>query len=305
MAGGGGGGVLCLGMAAWERILPVGAIPRAPIRSYARGLSEVVGGPAARAAMAVARLGGTARFVGCVGDDAEGQRIAAGLAEAGVETALLRHLPGARSAMEVVAVDPAGEQLVLSYPGEGLRDAPPADLAWDSGFAGMGAVLVDMEWPAGAAVALAQARARGVPGLLDAELNPEAEGLLGAAEHVVFSAPALALLTEEEDAATALAKVVARRGYHGSVGVTLAERGYCWLDGTGMHHVPAAAAVPPATPRCGGAGAVFRGAFALALAEGAELPGAVRFANAAAALHCTGAGLPDRAAVEQLLRGGA
>ena len=47
---------------------------------------------------------------------------------------------------------------------------------------------------------------------------------------------------------------------------------------------------------------MFRGAFALALAEGAELAGAARFANAAAALHGAGPGLPGRVAVEALLR---
>lgn len=293
-------GVLCLGLAVWDRIMPVGAIPRAPIRVQARGLAERFGGPAALAAAAIARLGGTARFLGPVGEDAEGGRIAAGLAAAGVDATALRRLPGARSAAATVAVEPGGAQLVLSFPGEGLQ-GPPDGVDWDPAFAGTGALLVDMGWPAGAAEAIAQARARGLPSLLDAELNPEAEALLDLADHVQFSAPVLALLTEEEDAATALAKVVARRGYRGSVGVILAERGsYCWLDGTGLHH--AAAPALQGAGRRPGTGVVFRGAFALALAEGAAPAAAARFGNAAAALHCVGPGLPGRAAVEHLLR---
>lgn len=292
-------GVLCLGLAVWDRVMPVGAIPRAPVRVQARDLVERFGGPAALAAATIARLGGTARFLGPVGEDAEGGRIAAGLAAAGVDATALRRLPGTRSASATVAVDPAGAQLVLSFPGEGLQ-GPPDGVDWDLAFAGTGALLLDMGWPAGAAEAAAQARVRGLPSLLDAELNPEAEALLDLADHVLFSAPALALLTEEEDAPTALAKVVARRGYRGSVGVTLPERGYCWLDGTGMHH--AAAPAPQGAGRRPGTGVVFRGAFALALAEGADPAMAARFGNAAAALHCVGPGLPSRAAVEHLLR---
>ena len=72
-----------------------------------------------------------------------------------------------------------------------------------------------------------------------------------------------------------LAKVVARRGYRGSVGVILAERGsYCWLDATGLHH--AEAPTLQGAGRRPGTGVVFRGAFALALAEGADPAAAAR-----------------------------
>jgi sugar/nucleoside kinase (ribokinase family) len=55
-----------------------------------------------------------------------------------------------------------------------------------------------------------------------------------------------------------------------------------------------------------GAGDIFHGAFALAIAEGMELRQALRFASAAAALKCTRFGgafaAPQRADVERLLR---
>jgi ribokinase len=55
------------------------------------------------------------------------------------------------------------------------------------------------------------------------------------------------------------------------------------------------------------AGDAFTGALAAARAEGMAMPDAVRFANAAGALCCTGFGaqpsLPNREAVERLLRG--
>jgi len=55
------------------------------------------------------------------------------------------------------------------------------------------------------------------------------------------------------------------------------------------------------------AGDVFNGALAVALVEGRALPGAVRFAHAAAALSVTKAGaqssIPKRRAVDKFLSG--
>jgi sugar/nucleoside kinase (ribokinase family) len=57
-----------------------------------------------------------------------------------------------------------------------------------------------------------------------------------------------------------------------------------------------------------GAGDVFHGAFALAITEKQDIPAALRFASAAAALKCTRFGgafaAPQRAEVEQLLSQG-
>ena len=57
-----------------------------------------------------------------------------------------------------------------------------------------------------------------------------------------------------------------------------------------------------------GAGDVFHGAFALAITENQDIPSALRFASAAAALKCTRFGgafaAPQRAEVEELLSHG-
>ena len=87
------------------------------------------------------------------------------------------------------------------------------------------------------------------------------------------------------------------------VGVTLGSRGSLWwLDG-GLAHVPA---LPVVVQDTTGAGDVFHGALAAALAERMELLEAARFASAAASLKCALGngwdGMPDRAAVEQAIR---
>jgi sulfofructose kinase len=302
-------GVLCLGTAVWDRVLSIPDIPRAATRVYASDLTETGGGAAATAACAVARLGGMARLVARVGADRDGGCVGEELARFGVDTAWLRRLPGARTVTSTIALDRAGERLILAFPGRGLQVAPDW-VDWDAAFAGMGCVLVDMGWSVAAARALREAAARGIPSVLGADLSPDpdAAALIGLADHVILSATGLAVLAEEEhDVIRGLAKIVARRGgYRGSVGVTLGERGYFWLDDAGEHHSPGFPVRAVATL---GAGDVFHGAFALAIAEGQGLVEAARFANAAAAVKCTRPGgplgAPDRAEVRVLLRRGA
>jgi sulfofructose kinase len=298
-------GVLCVGMAVWDRILSLPGLPTAPIKVYASDLTETGGGPAATAACAIARLGGTPRLVARVGADAVGGQIIEELDRLGVATRFVARLNGARSAVSSVAVEPGGERLILAFPGQGLG-VPPDWVDWDAAFDGIGCVLADVGWPPGAERALREAAARSIPSVLDADLSPNlaAAALVPLADHVVFSAPGLAMLAEEEDPTRALAKAVARRGgYRGSVGVTRAEHGYRWLDAKGDWSCPG---YPVQVVDTLGAGDVFHGAYALALAEGATLAEAARFANAAAALKCTRRGgrlgAPVRAEVEALIR---
>ena len=67
----------------------------------------------ATAMVACARLGWRARYVGAVGDDETGVRVAATLAAEGVETFLVQR-PGVASRMAVILVEPqAGRRTVL------------------------------------------------------------------------------------------------------------------------------------------------------------------------------------------------
>jgi ribokinase len=82
--------------------------------------------------------------------------------------------------------------------------------------------------------------------------------------------------------------------------VTLGERGVLACGEEGRASVPALTVSPVDTTAAGDA---FNGALAVALTEGRELPAALRFANAAAALACTRRGaqasLPTRAEVDR------
>lgn len=296
--------VACLGMAVLDRIFSLPVLPTGATKAYATAMREVGGGPASTAAAAIMRLGGQARLFGRVGSDAVGGMIVAELAREGVDAAGVRRLSAAQSAWSAVAVDPAGERLILNFPGTGL-DVPP-DWIGPASLQGAGALLVDMGWPAGAAHILDLARAAGIPSVLDADLGPDpsAASLFGLADHLVFSGAALRHHAGTADPVEGLVRMRGRAP-EAILGVTLGAEGYLWLDGPAPRRAPAydIAAVDTL-----GAGDVFHGAYALALAEGAAVPEAARFANAAAAVKCTRtggrAGIPDRAEVERLLSSG-
>ncbi|MBP0495493.1 PfkB family carbohydrate kinase [Pararoseomonas indoligenes] len=293
--------VACVGMTVHDRILSVPSLPTQATKLYATAVAEAGGGPAATASVAIAALGGEARLFGRVGADDTGRVIRAELARYGVDIAGVAELPDAQSAWSAVAVDAAGERLILNFPGRNLQVAP--DWIDREGIRGCGAVLVDMGWPLGGARALSLARDHGIPSVLDADLAPlpEAAALIGMAGHVIFSEPALRHHAGEEDPEAGL-RALRRRLQGVMLGVTAGPQGYFWMDGETLHHLrPPAVAVVDTL----GAGDVFHGAYALGLAEGMKVAEAARLAVAAATLKCTRpggrAGVPSRPEVEALL----
>ena len=127
------------------------------------------------------------------------------------------------------------------------------------------------------------------------------EDCVAMAKHVVFSEAALVRMSGMPDPAQAL-RWARPRVAGPYVGVTIGARGYLWLEGDTLHDMPAYRVDAIDTL---GAGDVFHGAYALALAEGREVREAARFANAAAAIKCTRAsgrrGIPLRAEVDAWL----
>jgi ribokinase len=79
-------------------------------------LSEQPGGKGANQAAAAARLGGSARMVGAVGQDASGQRMLDALAAAGVDTSDLAVLPEP-TGTALIVVDRDGENQIVVCPG--------------------------------------------------------------------------------------------------------------------------------------------------------------------------------------------
>ncbi|MCQ6269127.1 ribokinase [Pseudarthrobacter sp. R1] len=79
-------------------------------------LSEQPGGKGANQAAAAARLGGSARMIGAVGNDAQGRRMLEALAGAGVDTADVAVLPEP-TGTALIVVDRDGENQIVVCPG--------------------------------------------------------------------------------------------------------------------------------------------------------------------------------------------
>ncbi|MDO5604149.1 MAG: PfkB family carbohydrate kinase [Paracoccus sp. (in: a-proteobacteria)] len=281
--------VICLGLTALDHIWDVSELPHSAGKTQARDHASGGGGMAATAAFAIARLGGHARFWGRAGEDTAGHAMRQELAAAGVDCTQFRLFEGARSSVSCVLVDPDGERTIVNFRGLDLPDSPdwlPLDQ-----LGGVGAVLADPRWIDGAVALFTAARKVGVATVLDAEVADSTvfETLLPLTDHAIFSEQALRAFAGGDDG---LAQV-AEFGCAVSA-VTRGGAGVDWIEGGKRHHMPA---FDVRVVDTNGAGDVFHGAWAMAIAAGADTAAAAGFASAAAALKCTRSGgrsgIPD------------
>lgn len=113
-----------VGAATWDAIALVARFPEPDDRVVAEEIRYAGGGPAATAAVAAARLGLPATFVGTVGDDHEGRRIVEDLQSHAVDANAVMALPQRRSGASVIVVDKGrGTRAICTRP------IPPPDLA--------------------------------------------------------------------------------------------------------------------------------------------------------------------------------
>jgi sulfofructose kinase len=276
--------VVALGHATLDHVFGTEEVRLPPAKLRARTYARRVGGMGAVAALAARAAGAEVAFIGRVGDDPSGEAARERLSSAGIDTTRLRAFEHAQTPVAAVLVDARGERLTCGYRGSAL----PGDASWFD-VPACDAVCTDPRWPPGAARILQEARARGVPSVLDAELTEGEilEGLVPLASHAVFSESGLAAWRPGPPeqalriAVSAGATIAA---------VTRGERGVlCW-DGSSFLELPSYRVEVRDTT---GAGDTYHGALAAALAAKLALPDALRFAAAAAAVLVSRAG-PDR-----------
>jgi sulfofructose kinase len=277
--------VLCVGHASFDLVFGVPHHPEPDQKIFADSLMACGGGPAANAAVTVARLGYRAGFAGYLGTDLWGERHAAELREADVDIGLVVRGP-APTPLSAVLVKPDGRRALVNYKGD--TRPLPAD-AIDFSCAKPRVLLFDGHEPH-----ISEPLAgSGIPSVLDAgSLHAGTTALMFAVDYLVCSEKFAAQWLGAEDPERAVAALAERSP---AVVLTLGEKGLLWKRGGESGRM---AAYPVHAVDTTGAGDAFHGAFAAGLAGGLSWEELLRFASAAGALCCTvlGArpGIPDR-----------
>ncbi len=291
--------IACVGITVQDRIYSLRNLPDGGGKYQSHHYMEAGGGPAATAAVAIARLGIDVDFIGRVGDDSCGNTLLKELQRWGVSTEFCRQYPNARSSQSAILVDQHGERIIVNYPSPDLDN----DAKWleSIDFTRYDIVLADVRWQEGALMSFKLARAAGVMTLLDADITPQdITPLVALADHTAFSTPGLKKMTGEDNVEQGLR--LAAKHTDGQVYVTLGGEGSLWLENGRQHQQPAFSVDVVDTT---GAGDVFHGAMAVALAEKMPTAQAIRFASAVAAMKCTQAGgragIPEREQTESFL----
>jgi len=294
--------ILCIGMPVRDLTFRVQGLPARGSKENASHFEEICGGNALNGAIGIVRLGGRASICGPMGDAREttSRYIFEKMAEEGIETKHIVHMPGLVTPISNIMIDPSGERTIVTFRDPQLWKVrlPDAEALLED----CDAILTESRCAEFCTDLCAEATRRGIPVIVDVDRAMSLrEGLLTASSHLVFSSEPLQETAGVTDDGEALKKIskLTRSFLAGTRGA----QGTIWLDE--HHKLQQTPAFPVHTVDTLGAGDVFHGAFALAITENQDLRAALRFASAAAALKCTRFGgafaAPQRAEVEALL----
>jgi sugar/nucleoside kinase (ribokinase family) len=120
--------VCIVGCASWDTLLPVDHYPAESEYCIATNEIQMPGGTSTNVAVALARLGMPPRFVGVVGDDWRGERLRAGLEEAGVICDTLGVHRDQDSDRSIIPIGPSGSRTIFWIKGAMLERGDPLDI---------------------------------------------------------------------------------------------------------------------------------------------------------------------------------
>ena len=263
------------------------------------------GGLVATGLVAVARLGGKARYVGALGDDDVAQFIVNEFEKDGVDASCIRILPGASGIRSICVVNPSKGHRTIFFCVDGAPTVAPDDMNREEVVAGT-VVYVDGFQLKAAIQAARWGREAGRVVLMDAEMTePENDTLAELSTHVVASlrfAQSRVGECDAQEAARRLYEKLVAKDPDKVVGVTAGVHGAYLISTAGEFHQPSFKVKVVDTTGCGD---VFHGAFAFGLSRGWELPRIAELASAVAALKARKlggrAGIPSLAEAEALI----
>jgi ribokinase len=302
--------ILVVGSSNTDMVIKLDRLPK-PGETILGGLfCSVPGGKGANQAVAAARAGGRVTFIARLGRDRFGDAALAGFRADGVKVNYVVRDPSSPSGVALIFVGRDGENSIAVAPGANGNLAAADLRKARKAFREASIVLVQLETPmktvtaaaklaaaAGARLILNPAPAQSLPASL---LRRVSVLTPNATEAELLTGIAVAGRAGAARAAAALLALGVR-----NVIITLGARGAYVADRDGQGLVRGYKTRALDTT---GAGDVFNGALAVALAEGKPLVEAARFANAAAAISVTRMGAqaaaPTRREIMRVLAAG-
>lgn len=296
--------MLCAGIAVQDIVFRVQEFPPPGGKCMTNEFAVVPGGCAVNAAIAIARMGGRAQYVGPLGHpgDTVSNQIIDQLTREGVGTIGVVRVPEATAPVSGIMVDASGERMITTYRDKRIETARVADP--DRLVAGMSMVLADNRFPNFVRPICEAARRQGIPVLLDGDRpTVEDDPLFLVPTHIVFSSECLRATTGQQDLSTGLLRMTSH--CNAFLAVSDGAGAVRYIEGDAVRSLPVFTVNAIDTLA---AGDVFHAGVALALAEGHDEIAAMRFGSAAAAIKCTrfggSMGAPKRAEVDALLARG-
>lgn len=300
--------VLVIGSSNTDLIIKVARIPKPGETILGGKFTRAAGGKGANQAVAAARAGGEVTLIARIGRDTNGEQALNGFAAEGINVKYVVQDEKTPSGVALIFVAKDGENSIAVASGANDKLTPADVRRAEAAFRKARIVLLQLETPM-KTVAASIELAAGVPVVLNPApaqslapellkrihvLTPnqrEAELLTG----IAVSNQATAAEAADRLLVRGVQNVIITMGSRGALVVSKTFRQ--WMPGFEVNAVDAT-----------GAGDVFNGALAVALAEGRTLLEAARFASAAAAISVTRLGaqpsIPVRREIDAMLATG-
>ena len=298
--------LLVLGSSNIDHIAQMAVFPKAGETLHGHAYSQAYGGKGANQAVAAVKQGAAVQFISALGQDAAGAQMLEYFAALGMEIQGVQRADGP-TGMAMIWLNAQGENCIVVIAGANAALDVAAVEAQAADIAGAGMLLMQLETPLEGVMRAAQiARAHGVPVVLNPAPATDLPAPLLACVDVITpnesEAERLTGVAVLDEASAAQAAAVLHEKGVPSVLVTLGARGvYASVRGEGRLYPAFRVEAKDTTA----AGDTFNGALAAALLRGADLPLAIREAQAAAALSVQTIGaqpsIPEREAVERFL----
>ncbi|MBN1407004.1 MAG: hypothetical protein JW956_04410 [Calditrichaceae bacterium] len=288
--------VLCVGVTSYDFYFMVDHHPEPDEKTIADSFLSCGGGPAANAAVTIAKMGLSVAFAGDLGNDAWGNLHVQELKQSGVLTDWIFRGDNP-TPISAVFVKPDGKRSLVNYR---KNNAALKTDSIDLSNIKPKVILFDGHEPAISMDLLKRANSENIITVLDAgSVNQGTSNLYDKVDYLVCSekfAEEITGLNEIDNALEKLSKL------NQNVVITLGEMGLIWKTKKSKGRLPSCQVNAIDTT---GAGDVFHGAFAGCLAMRYGWKDVLEYSNAAAALSCTKSGgrtsIPDKDEIKTFL----